>query len=241
MKINTKDILVVIPARSGSKGLPGKNIKELDGKPLINYTIDAAKEIFDSPQIIVSTNDASIAKIARANGANIPFLRPKELAQDDSSTRDVILHLVKYFEGEKTMPPIIVLMQATSPLRNSRHLSEALNLFFQKDCDMVVSVSESEISPYFNLYEENKQGYLKQSKDGIFLRRQDVPPAYEYNGAIYIFKTRSIVESEMKDFKKIVKYVMSKNDSVDIDDEFDWKLAEYILANVIGEKNEPNS
>ena len=106
---------------------------------------------------------------------------------------------------------------------------------------MVVSVSESEISPYFNLYEENKQGYLKQSKDGIFSRRQDVPPAYEYNGAIYIFKTKSIVESEMKDFKKIVKYVMSKNDSVDIDDEFDWKLAEYILANGKGEKNEPNS
>ena len=241
MKINKKDILVVIPARSGSKGLPGKNIKELDGKPLINYTVDAAKEIFDTPQIIVSTDDASIAKIAQANGANIPFLRPKELAQDDSSTREVILHLVKYFEGKKTMPPIIVLLQATSPLRNSRHLSEALNLFFQKDCDMVVSVSESEINPYFNLYEENKQGYLKQSKDGVFSRRQDVPPAYEYNGAIYIFKTKSIVESEMKDFKKIVKYVMSKNDSVDIDDEFDWKLTEYILANGKGEKNEPNS
>ena len=119
----------------------------------------------------MSTDDASIAKIARANGANIPFLRPKELAQDDSSTRDVILHLVKFFEGEKTMPPIIVLMQATSPLRNSRHLSEALNLFFQKDCDMVVSVSESEISPYFNLYEENKQGYLKQSKDGDLFKK----------------------------------------------------------------------
>mgnify|MGYP006061473197 FL=1 len=114
----------MIPARSGSKGLPGKNIKELDGKPLINYTVDAAKEIFDIPQIIVSTDDASIAKIAKANGANIPFLRPKELAQDDSSTRDVILHLVEYFEGKKTMPPIIVLLQASSPLRNSSHLSE---------------------------------------------------------------------------------------------------------------------
>ena len=230
MKINKKDILVVIPARSGSKGIPGKNIKKLHGKPLINYTIEAAKEIFENSQVIVSTDDKEIAKIAASHGANIPFLRPKELAQDDSSTRDVILHLVDYFERKKSMPSVIVLLQVTSPLRNSKHLNEALDLFFHKDCDMVVSVTESKTSPYFNLYEENKEGYLQKSKDGAFTRRQDVPPVYEYNGAIYIFKTKSIVESEMKDFEKITKYVMSKNDSVDIDDEVDWKIAEYILT-----------
>lgn len=230
MKINKKDILVVIPARSGSKGIPGKNIKKLHGKPLINYTIEAAKEIFENSQVIVSTDDKEIAEIAASHGANIPFLRPKELAQDDSSTRDVILHLVDYFERKKSMPSVIVLLQVTSPLRNSKHLNEALDLFFHKDCDMVVSVTESKTSPYFNLYEENKKGYLQKSKDGAFTRRQDVPPVYEYNGAIYIFKTKSIVESEMKDFEKITKYVMSKNDSVDIDDEVDWKIAEYILT-----------
>lgn len=230
MKINKKDILVVIPARSGSKGIPGKNIKKLHGKPLINYTIEAAKEIFENSQVIVSTDDKEIAEIAASHGANIPFLRPKELAQDDSSTRDVILHLVDYFELKKSMPSVIVLLQVTSPLRNSKHLNEALDLFFHKDCDMVVSVTESKTSPYFNLYEENKEGYLQKSKDGAFTRRQDVPPVYEYNGAIYIFKTKSIVESEMKDFEKITKYVMSKNDSVDIDDEVDWKIAEYILT-----------
>ncbi len=230
MKINKKDILVVIPARSGSKGIPGKNIKKLHGKPLINYTIEAAKEIFENSQVIVSTDDKEIAEIAASHGANIPFLRPKELAQDDSSTRDVILHLVDYFERQKSMPSVIVLLQVTSPIRNSKHLNEALDLFFHKDCDMVVSVTESKISPYFNLYEENKEGYLQKSKDGAFTRRQDVPPVYEYNGAIYIFKTKSIVESEMKDFEKITKYVMSKNDSVDIDDEVDWKIAEYILT-----------
>ncbi len=230
MKINKKDILVVIPARSGSKGIPGKNIKKLHGKPLINYTIEAAKEIFENSQVIVSTDDKEIAEIAASHGANIPFLRPKELAQDDSSTRDVILHLVDYFERKKSMPSVIVLLQVTSPLRNSKHLNEALDLFFHKDCDMVVSVTESKTSPYFNLYEENKEGYLQKSKDGAFTRRQDVPPVYEYNGAIYIFKTKSIVESEMKDFEKITKYVMSKNDSVDIDDEVDWKIAEYILT-----------
>lgn len=230
MKINKKDILVVIPARSGSKGIPGKNIKKLHGKPLINYTIEAAKEIFENSQVIVSTDDKEIAEIAASHGANIPFLRPKELAQDDSSTRDVILHLVDYFERKKSMPSVIVLLQVTSPLRNSKHLNQALDLFFHKDCDMVVSVTESKTSPYFNLYEENKEGYLQKSKDGAFTRRQDVPPVYEYNGAIYIFKTKSIVESEMKDFEKITKYVMSKNDSVDIDDEVDWKIAEYILT-----------
>lgn len=220
----------MIPARSGSKGIPGKNIKKLHGKPLINYTIEAAKEIFENSQVIVSTDDKEIAEIAASHGANIPFLRPKELAQDDSSTRDVILHLVDYFERQKSMPSVIVLLQVTSPLRNSKHLNEALDLFFHKDCDMVVSVTESKTSPYFNLYEENKEGYLQKSKDGAFTRRQDVPPVYEYNGAIYIFKTKSIVESEMKDFEKITKYVMSKNDSVDIDDEVDWKIAEYILT-----------
>lgn len=230
MKLNKKDILVVIPARSGSKGIPGKNIKKLHGKPLINYTIEAAKEIFENSQVIVSTDDKEIAEIAASHGANIPFLRPKELAQDDSSTRDVILHLVDYFELKKSMPSVIVLLQVTSPLRNSKHLNEALDLFFHKDCDMVVSVTESKTSPYFNLYEENKEGYLQKSKDGAFTRRQDVPPVYEYNGAIYIFKTKSIVESEMKDFEKITKYVMSKNDSIDIDDEIDWKIAEYILT-----------
>lgn len=230
MKINKKDILVVIPARSGSKGIPGKNIKKLHGKPLINYTIEAAKEIFENSQVIVSTDDKEIAEIAASHGANIPFLRPKELAQDDSSTRDVILHLVDYFERKKSMPSVIVLLQVTSPLRNSKHLNEALDLFFHKDCDMVVSVTESKTSPYFNLYEENKEGYLQKSKDGAFTRRQDVPPVYEYNGAIYIFKTKSIVESEMKDFEKITKYVMSKNDSIDIDDEVDWKITEYILT-----------
>ena len=230
MKLNKKDILVVIPARSGSKGIPGKNIKKLHGKPLINYTIEAAKEIFENSQVIVSTDDKEIAEIAASHGANIPFLRPKELAQDDSSTRDVILHLVDYFERKKSMPSVIVLLQVTSPIRNSKHLNEALDLFFHKDCDMVVSVTESKTSPYFNLYEENKEGYLQKSKDGAFTRRQDVPPVYEYNGAIYIFKTKSIVESEMKDFEKITKYVMSKNDSVDIDDEVDWKIAEYILT-----------
>ena len=230
MKINKKDILVVIPARSGSKGIPGKNIKKLHGKPLINYTIEAAKEIFENSQVIVSTDDKEIAEIAASHGANIPFLRPKELAQDDSSTRDVILHLVDYFERQKSVPSVIVLLQVTSPIRNSKHLNEALDLFFHKDCDMVVSVTESKTSPYFNLYEENKEGYLQKSKDSAFTRRQDVPPVYEYNGAIYIFKTKSIVESEMKDFEKITKYVMSKNDSVDIDDEVDWKIAEYLLT-----------
>ena len=220
----------MIPARSGSKGIPGKNIKKLHGKPLINYTIEAAKEIFENSQVIVSTDDKEIAEIAASHGANIPFLRPKELAQDDSSTRDVILHLVDYFERKKSMPSVIVLLQVTSPLRNSKHLNEALDLFFHKDCDMVVSVTESKTSPYFNLYEENKEGYLQKSKDGAFTRRQDVPPVYEYNGAIYIFKTKSIIESEMKDFEKITKYVMSKNDSIDIDDEVDWKIAEYILT-----------
>ena len=235
MKLNKENILVVIPARSGSKGLPGKNIKKLNGKPLINYTIDAAKELFNATQIIVNTDDSEIAEVSKNNGASIPFLRPKELAQDASSTRAVLMHLIKEFERQKKVPQIIILLQPTSPFRNAQHIEEALELFLKIDCDMVVSVSESKVNPYFNLFEESKEGYLLKSKSGNFDRRQDLPACFEFNGAIYIFKTASLIQSEMKDFKKIVKYVMSKEDSIDIDDRFDWLLAQSILKKKIDE------
>lgn len=235
MKLNKENILVVIPARSGSKGLPGKNIKKLNGKPLINYTIDAAKELFNDTQIIVNTDDSEIAEVSKNNGASIPFLRPKELAQDASSTRAVLMHLIKEFERQKKVPQIIILLQPTSPFRNAQHIDEALELFLKIDCDMVVSVSESKVNPYFNLFEESKEGYLLKSKSGNFDRRQDLPACFEFNGAIYIFKTASLIQSEMKDFKKIVKYVMSKEDSIDIDDRFDWLLAQSILKKKIDE------
>ncbi|MEJ6589191.1 MAG: acylneuraminate cytidylyltransferase family protein [Crocinitomicaceae bacterium] len=230
MRIDKKDVLVVIPARSGSKGIPGKNVKKLNGKPLILYTIELAKKMFSNEQIVVNTDDLELAALAKKHGASIPFIRPQELAQDHSSSRDVIVHLLNTLKKSDSLPKAIMLLQPTSPLKELQHLQESLDLFLNHNCDMVVSVVESKTNPYFNLFEEDENGYLNKSKPGIILRRQDMPPAYEFNGAIYIFKSDSILKSEMSEFKKTKKYVMSKESSVDIDDELDWKMAEFLLT-----------
>ncbi len=177
MRIDKKDVLVVIPARSGSKGIPGKNVKKLNGKPLILYTIELAKKMFSNEQIVVNTDDLELAALAKKHGASIPFIRPQELAQDHSSSRDVIVHLLNTLKKSDSLPKAIMLLQPTSPLKELQHLQESLDLFLNHNCDMVVSVVESKTNPYFNLFEEDENGYLNKSKPGIILRRQDMPPA----------------------------------------------------------------
>lgn len=223
--------LVVIPARGSSKRLPGKNIKLLYGKPLIHYTIEAAKGVFDDSIICVSTDDEDIKQVSEQTGLKVPFLRPKDLAKDTTDSRSVLLHAYEYYKNEKGYEAgVIILLQPTSPLRNSSHIREALELYHE-GLDMVVSVKETDANPYFVLYEENDNGYLDKSKKGNFTRKQDCPDVWEFNGAIYIINIQSLKNSDIQNFKKTNKYVMSKNDSVDIDTETDWILAEIFLQN----------
>ena len=148
---------VVIPARGGSKGIPGKNSKLLAGKPLIQYAVDAALEIFDKEEIIVSTEDTSIKQIVESGGINVPFLRPAHLATDTAGTYEVLLHAVDYYERLHGPTDVLVLLQPTSPFRTSKHIKEALDIFKNsKNIDMVVSVNQSKANPYYNLFEENK-------------------------------------------------------------------------------------
>ena len=218
--------LVVIPARGGSKGLPGKNIKLLNKKPLIQYTIEAAREVFDDKSIYVSTDDDEILKTVECIGLKVFFKRPEKLATDTANSRDVLLHAIDFFKNKNGFEPdCIILLQPTSPFRNSLHIKEALKLYTSY-IDMVVSVKETESNPYYVLFEENVNGFLKKSKEGNYTRRQDCPRVWELNGAIYIMNTNSLREKKIGEFDKIIKYEMDSETSIDIDNELDWNLAE---------------
>ena len=227
-----KKLLVVIPARGGSKGVKGKNIKLLNGKPLIQYTIDAAREVFDDNLIYVSTDSEEIKDIAEKTGLKVPFIRPSKLATDKANSRDVLLHAIEYYKQvNHEIPEIIILLQPTSPFRKSKHIKEALKLY-NKDIDMVVSVKETEANPYFVLFEENEKGFLRKSKEGNYTRRQDCPKVWEYNGAIYIINTKSLKEKSINEFEKISKYEMDTLSSIDIDTKFDFLMAKMCFKNV---------
>lgn len=226
------NILVVIPARGGSKGIPGKNIKPLNGKPLIYYTIDAARSIVDDSHICVSTDDKHIFDAVEHYGLKIPFKRPDYLATDTASTYDVLLHALHFYEEQGEKFDAIILLQATSPFRTGQHIKEALSLY-SKDIDMVVSVKETDANPYYVCFEEDSNGMLQISKgDGHYTRRQDCPPVYEYNGAIYIINPDSLKEKPLNKFTKRKKYIMDRDHSLDLDTKLDWKVAELIINEI---------
>lgn len=221
--------LVLIPARGGSKGVPRKNIKLLGGKPLIQYTIEAAKDVFDNSSICVSTDDAEIKAFAESLGLNVPFIRPKELSEDTSGSYEVMLHAIDFYEKNGYRPDVLILLQPTSPFRTSKHILDALKLY-SDDCEMVVSVKETKSNPYYVLFEENEDGFLVKSKDSTLTRRQDAPKVWELNGAIYIIRIEALKYKRLTEFTQLRKFVMDEKSSHDIDSIFDWELAEILLT-----------
>nr|WP_321226774.1 acylneuraminate cytidylyltransferase family protein [uncultured Psychroserpens sp.] len=220
--------LIVIPARGGSKGVPGKNIKLLNGKPLIHYTIEAALGVFENQYIYVSTDSIAIKAVVEEIGLKVPFLRPEYLATDTANSRDVLLHALEQFELVNHIEPdVIILLQPTSPFRNQNHIKEALKLY-SNDIDMVVSVKETSANPYYVLFEEDDNKFLRKCKLSNDTRRQDVPKVWELNGAIYIINPTSIINQTVGDFKKVIKYPMSDISSIDIDTPLDWEFAEFV-------------
>jgi CMP-N,N'-diacetyllegionaminic acid synthase len=220
-----EDFLFLIPARGGSKGIPKKNIKELNGKSLIYYTFDAIKDIAPFENICISTDDPEIIEKVEEYGIKVPFIRPVELASDTSTTLEVIEHALNFYNQKGKKFKGLVVLQPTSPFRESIHIIRALELF-SENIDLVVSVKITSSNPYFTLYEENSNGFLEISKKGKHTRRQDCPLVYERNGAIYIYNLYSRYQSP----KRQIKYVMDEIASIDIDNEFDWMLAEFILS-----------
>jgi N-acylneuraminate cytidylyltransferase/CMP-N,N'-diacetyllegionaminic acid synthase len=224
-------VLYIIPARGGSKGLPNKNIKLLDGIPMIAYSIRAALSSQYKGLVVVSTDDDKIATIAKQYGADVPFIRPAELAQDSSSTVDVIVHALEYYKSKGFTFDIIVLLQPTSPLRNHSDIENCIELLKKNNADAVVSVCENEHHPLWS-NELPSDGSMK-----FFLReevkgknRQQLPKSYRLNGAVYVSKVSSFLKHKGFIHEGTYAFVMPQDRSVDIDTEIDFKLAELLLA-----------
>lgn len=221
--------LAVILARSGSKGLKDKNIKLLDGKPLMAYSIEVAKqsELFDT--VHVSTDSEEYKRIAEQFGADVPFLRDAELAQDSITLRETVLGVLEQYERiGKTFDNVMVL-QPTSPLREMEDVIGAYKLFVDKDAKAVISVCECEYPPVWCntlMQDGNMDSFIDE---GNIRPRQELPIYYRVNGAIYLYTTEYIKETDRIYTSSTYAYVMDKNKSVDIDDILDFKIAELYL------------
>ncbi len=222
--------LAFIPARAGSKGVKDKNIKELAGKPLIAYTIEEAAKSKIFEDIVVSTDSTKIAEVARLYGANVPFLRPKELALDDSPTMDAIFHCLDYMINNGEKHDVIMLLQPTSPLRQWYHIKEAYELFNEKQADFVVSLCECEHSPLWtNTIDGDLRmdNFIRQEVKNV--RRQDLATYYRLNGAVYVAKVDKLLEEKSFFGRNSYAYIMNKYSSVDIDSIEDFEFAEFVL------------
>lgn len=225
--------LFLIPARGGSKGVPKKNIKKFNNKELIFYSIDLARKFSDDKDICVSTDSIEIKNLVESYGLKIQFIRPYKLATDDASSYDVIMHSIKYFENIGVFYDRVVLLQPTSPLREYIHLKESLDLY-SNDLDMIVSVEEL-FDPSYSCYNENSDGFLKKIIEHNYTRRQDIPKVYKFNGAIYVLNVKSLGEKNIGQLKKVKKYIMSSMSSIDIDNQLDWEMAEFLYSKKISE------
>ena len=220
------DTLFVITARGGSKGLPGKNIRNLRGKPLIAYSIDIARSFVSDEDICVSTDSQEIIDVVEKYGLKVPFVRPAELATDSASSNDVLVHAIKFFSSQGKIYKRLVLLQPTSPLRTVDDVQGALDLF-RFDMDMVVSVTKSHAPAV--LCSDNSDGYVQLYFNKKALGRQSLPEMYEYNGAVYVINVTSLLEKGLGCFTKSVKFVMNKENSIDIDDIYDFNLVESVM------------
>ena len=222
-------LLVIIPARGGSKGIPHKNIKQLGGKPLICYAIDAARKITSDENICVSTDDDAIIRVVEDYGLKVPFRRPDYLATDNAGTNGVLLHALDFYEQKGIHYDAGVLLQTTSPFRRAEDVIEAVKLY-DGSIDMVTSVMPAKCNPYYDGFEDNNEGLLTISKgNGTIERRQDAPQVWQQNGAVYVINPVQPKAKGLAGMTKIRKYVMDELHSVDLDNMLDWKIAEIML------------
>lgn len=222
--------IAIIPARSGSKGLKDKNIKLLDGKPLISYTIDAAIKSQQFEAVYVSTDSVEYASISKSYGASVPRLRPKELAEDNSSSWDVVKYILEDYKEKGIMFDTVMLLQPTSPLRSQDDIRSAFKLLEEKEGDAVISVCEAEHSPLWcNTLPENLCMDQFIRTDLFNKQRQQLGKFYRLNGAIYLLKTELVDRVNELYNKNCFAYVMKKEHSIDIDDIYDFRMAEAIL------------
>jgi CMP-N-acetylneuraminic acid synthetase len=223
-----RHVLALIPARSGSRGLPGKNIRSFHGRPLLHWTIAAARESGVAERIVVSTDDANMAAIARAGGAEIPFLRPAELARDETPMLDAVLDALTKLETDGFVADALLLLQPTSPLRAATDVQAAAALL--GEFDSVVSVTPVKQHPHW-LQRIDTTGQLNPYEPAPEAAcRQDLPPVFMLNGAIYFVRTEALRRERTFRPARTRAYVMPPERSVDIDTEMDWQLAELLFS-----------
>jgi CMP-N-acetylneuraminic acid synthetase len=229
-------VLGLVPAREGSKGVPGKNIRPLGGRPLLAYTADAARSSGVIERLVLSTDSEAIAAVGRAAGIDVPFLRPRELAADDTPMIAVVEHALQALAADGCVPEIVVLLQPTSPLRRAEHVRTAVELLRESGADSVVSVAAlpRHVSP----------DYVMRIEDGRLLpflppflpdgtrvtRRQDARPAYSRDGTVYAFWRRTLERSGSIYGDDVRPLLIAETDSLSIDTETDWEEAERLVA-----------
>jgi N-acylneuraminate cytidylyltransferase len=220
-----KKILALITARGGSKGILKKNIKLLGGKSLICWTIDAALQSKHVDRLILSSDDSEIIEIARMANCEVPFTRPKYLAEDETSSMDVIMHALDQIEEEYDY---LLLLQPTSPFRTAQHIDNIITTCLDQECGMMISVARLKKHPMFmyRLDGPHLKSFLDSQQQ---LRRQDMPPAYEHNGALYLAEIDLLKRVKSFNIPEACAFIMTGVANLDIDDQQDWQYAEFLI------------
>lgn len=226
-------ILALISARGGSKRLPGKNIRILGGRPLIVWSINVAKEIPEICDILVSTDDPVIADVARKAGARVPWLRPEALATDTATSVDVCLHALDWYEDENGKVDGLLLLQPTSPFRSRDTVLKGIELFHTHGHRPVLGVSHAASHPMWCFKIDGETMCPFMDGGGLHLRSQDLPPAYVVNGIFYLIAPKDLRERRVfhsDDYDAVPLVISDSEESIDIDTEWDWTLAETALT-----------
>ena len=225
-------VLGVVPARSGSKGIVGKNTRMLCGKPLLQYTAEAALAARLLSRVILSTEDEEIARVGESCGLEVPFLRPRELAKDETPMLPVVQHAVRWIEDHGERFDAVCLLQPTNPLRRSEDIDECIQLLESTDADAVVTIVPvpAEHNPHW-VYFKNGSGLLRLStgEAAPIPRRQELPPAYHREGSVYVTRRDVLMEANSLYGKSLAGYLIERS-SVNIDGPQDWARAETLLG-----------
>jgi N-acylneuraminate cytidylyltransferase len=230
---NKSEIVAFIFARGGSKGLPNKNIKPLLGKPLIGWSIEHAKNCAQIDRVIVSTDSKAIADVALKFGAEVPFMRPAELATDDSSEWLSWQHALNYLKKtEGCLPKIMLSIPTTAPLRSSVDIANALKEYKTTQCDVLVSITDSHRNPYFNMVKINQTGTLERVVDPniTLVRRQDAPVVYDMTTVVYVSSPDFVLKNNSIFDGTISGILIPPERAIDIDTELDFRIAEFLLS-----------
>lgn len=226
-------VLATVCARGGSQGVPGKNTRLLASRPLIAYTLDCARACDAVDEIVVSTDSEAIARAARAHGVEVPFVRPADMASNESAKIHAIRHATYWVEANRGFrPDIVVDLDVTAPLRAPEDVAACVDYFADHPVDAVVSAYPAEKSPYFNMVERDSDGrahLVKQAPSGL-VRRQDAPPVYAVSGAIFAYRRRVLDTIEHLYAGRWGACVLPRVRAIDIDDEMDFQLVEFLIT-----------